>query len=146
MTEVECRQKIQSDLVPDLLDIKEDGQWVWYEYDRSPKSDNQLAFWVQRLMVRKLLPSDQADQNSRSYIQDEHERAPEISQYVVVVTSEYQKKRYKQAFERKTADVLVRTKDRKIKAREEIPRWSPRDFFGNSVRVLTLEEALGTGI
>jgi hypothetical protein len=144
-TEPECRQKIQSaDLVPDLVNIKENGRWIWYEYDRSPKSDNQLAWWIQRLMMRKLLPSEQADQNSRSYIKEHSERAPEISKYVVVVTSEYQKKRYKQAFERKTADVLIRTKDRKIKVREDIHRWSPRDFFGDSVRVLTLEEALGT--
>jgi hypothetical protein len=144
MTEPECRQRIAADLVPDLLNIDENARWTWYEYERSPKSDSQLAFWVQRLMVRKLLPSDQADQNSRSYIQDEHERAPEIDEFVIIVTSEYQKKRYEQAFSRKTAEVLVRSKDRKIKAREEIPRWSPRDFFGDSVRILTLEEAITT--
>jgi hypothetical protein len=146
MTEVECRQKIQSDLVPDLVNIGSDGRWTWYEYDRSPKSDSQLAFWVQRLMMRKLLPSEQADPNRKSYIREYQERAPEIAQYVVVVTSEYQKKRYQQAFSRKTAEVLERSKDRKIKVREDIHRWSPRDFFGNSVKILTLEEALGTGV
>jgi hypothetical protein len=146
MSEVECRQKIQSDLVPDLVNIKESGRWIWYEYDRSAKSDSQLAWWVQRLMMRKLLPADQADPNSKSYIREYQERAPEISEFVIVVTSQYQQKRYRQAFERKTADVLTRTKDRKIKIREDIHRWSPRDFFGNSVKIMTLEEALGTGV
>jgi hypothetical protein len=146
MTEVECRQKIQSDLVPDLVNIGSDGRWTWYEYDRSAKSDSQLAWWVQKLMMRKLLPSEQADPNSKSYIREYQERAPEIDKFVIIVTSEYQKKRYEQAFSRKTADVLTRTKDRKIKIREDIPRWSPRDFFGNSVKILTLEEAIGTGV
>jgi hypothetical protein len=146
MTEVECRQKIQSDLVPDMINVTEDWKWIWYEYDRSPKSDSQLAFWVQRLMMRKLLPSDQADPSSRKYIQDALERDPEIAEFVIVVASEYQKKRYKQAFSRKTAEALIRTKDRKIKVRDDIQRWSPRDFFGDSVKVMTLEEALGTGI
>jgi hypothetical protein len=144
MTEVECRQKIQSDLVPDLVNIGSDGRWTWYEYERSPKSDSQLAFWVQRLMMRKLLPSEQADPNSKSYIREYQERAPKIDEFVIVVTSQYQQKRYEQAFSRKTAEVLTRTTDRKIKVREDIPRWYPRDFFGDSVRVLTLEEALGT--
>jgi hypothetical protein len=144
-TEPECRQKIQSaDLIPDMINIKENGSWIWYEYDRSAKSDSQLAFWVQRLMMRKLLPSEQADRNSRKYIQDEHERAPEIAEFVIIVASEYQQKRYKQAFSRKTAEALVRSKDRKIKVREDIQRWSPRDFFGDAVRVLTLEEAITT--
>jgi hypothetical protein len=144
-TEPECRQKIQSaDLIPDMINIKENGSWIWYEYDRSAKSDSQLAFWVQKLMMRKLLPSDQANTSSRKYIQDERERDPEIDEFVIIVTSEYQQKRYRQAFERKTAEVLVRTKDRKIKIREDIPRWYPRDFFGDSVCVLTLEEAIGT--
>jgi hypothetical protein len=147
-TEPECRQKIQSaDLIPDMINIKESGDWVWYEYDRSPKSDSQLAWWIQRLMMRKLLPSDQANPNSKSYIREYQERAPEIDKFVIIVTSEYQKKRYMQAFSRKTADVLTRTKDRKIKIREDIHRWSPRDFFGNTVKILTLEEALGgTGV
>jgi hypothetical protein len=145
-TEPECRQRIAADLVPDLVNIGSDGRWTWYEYERSPKSDNQLAFWVQRLMMRKLLPAEQADPNSRSYIREYQERAPEIAEFVIIVTSEYQQKRYKQAFERKTAEVLTRTKDRKIKVRADIPRWYPRDFFGNSVKILTLEEALGTGI
>jgi hypothetical protein len=144
MSEVECRQKIQSDLVPDLVNIGSDGRWTWYEYERSPKSDSQLAFWVQRLMMRKLLPSEQADPNSKSYIREYQERAPKIDEFVIVVTSQYQQKRYEQAFSRKTAEVLTRTTDRKIKVREDIPRWYPRDFFGDSVRVLTLEEALGT--
>jgi hypothetical protein len=147
MTEPECRQKIQSDLVPDMINVKtEDWKWTWFEYERSPKSDNQLAFWVQRLMARKLLPAAQADPDNRKYIQDIFERDEEIAEFVIVVTSEYQKNRYRQAFERKNAEVLVRSKDRKIKVREDIPRWSPRDFFGDSVKVLTLEEALGTGI
>jgi hypothetical protein len=147
MTEPECRQKIQSDLVPDMINATtEDWKWTWFEYERSPKSDNQLAFWVQRLMARKLLPTAQADPDNRKYIQDIFERDEEISAFVIIVTSEYQKKRYEQAFLRKNAEVLIRTKDRKIKVREDIPRWSPRDFFGDSVKVLTLEEALGTGI
>jgi hypothetical protein len=145
LTEPECRQRIQSsDLIPDMINIKESGDWVWYEYDRSPKSDSQLAWWVQRLMIRKLLPSEQADPNSKSYIREYQERAPKIDEFVIVVTSQYQQKRYEQAFSRKTAEVLTRTTDRKIKVREDIPRWYPRDFFGDSVRVLTLEEALGT--
>jgi hypothetical protein len=146
MTEPECRQRIAADLVPDLVNIGSDGRWTWYEYERSAKSDSQLAWWIQRLMVRKLLPSDQSNPSSRKYIQDAFERDPEIAEFVIVVNSEYQKNRYLKAFERKTADFLVRTKDRKIKVRDDIQRWSPRDFFGNSVKILTLNEALGTGI
>jgi hypothetical protein len=145
MTEPECRQKNQSaDLVPDMINIKENGRWIWYEYDRSPKSDSQLAWWVQRLMVRKLLPRDQSNPSNRKYIQDERDRDPEIDEFVIIVTSQYQQKRYQQAFSRKTAEVLERSKDRKIKVRADIHRWSPRDFFGNTVKILTLEEALGT--
>jgi hypothetical protein len=97
-------------------------------------------------MARKLLPADQADPGNRKYIQDIFERDEEIAEFVIIVTSEYQKNRYRQAFERKNAEVLIRTKDRKIKIREDHPRWSPRDFFGDSVMILTLDEALGTGI
>jgi len=143
MTEPECRQKIQSDLIPDLLNVREDGKWTWYEYDRSAKSDNQLAWWIQRLMSRKLLPSDQADPGNRAYIQDVFARDTEIAEFVIIVTSEYQQKRYRHAFSRKNAEVLVRTRDRKIKIRDDIPKWSPLDFFGDSVRILTLNQSLG---
>jgi hypothetical protein len=144
MTEPECRQRIAADLVPDMINVTEDWKWTWFEYERSPKSDSRLAWWIQQLMVRKLLHSDQSNPSNRKYIQDERERDPEIDEFVIIVTSQYQQKRYQQAFSRKTAEVLERSKDRKIKVRADIHRWSPRDFFGNTVKILTLEEALGT--
>lgn len=132
------------ELNPDCLIFQYDGN-IWIEYERSPKSDLPLMYWIQQLKDRWELPESQKNPNSRYHIAERENRDEEIKKFVIVVPTEYQKSRYLSCFYGKNKDMVVRDpRSRKYKIATEKPRWNPADTFQgmNLVEVLTLDEVL----
>lgn len=130
------------ELRPDCWIFSENGN-SWIEYERSPKSDLPLMYWIQQLSNRWGLPELQKNPKSRSFIQEPQNRDEEIKKFVIVVPTEYQKSRYLSYFYGKNKDLVLRDPiTRKYKIATDKPRWNPADIFQvmNLVEILTLDE------
>ncbi len=134
------------ELRPDCFIFSEKGN-TWIEYERSPKSDLPLMYWIQQLSNRWGLPESQKNPKSRYYIAEAQNRDDDIKKFVIVVPTEYQKKRYLSYFYGKNKDIIERDpRTRKYKTAIDKPRWSPSDIFQNMnlVEILTLDEVTKT--
>lgn len=130
-TEPETRATFQGALVPDLFAMMEDG-CHWVEWERSPKKDIQLEFWVQMLA-----------QWQATAMSNRENRPPRISRLDVIVPNQYQKQRYERMFNRRVADPIYRDKNtRKLNVRKDAPRIEIQRFLGEVVEVFSLDEFL----
>jgi hypothetical protein len=132
-------------LAPDLIIFDEQShKYNWIEYERSPKSDIPLMYWIQQLTARWIITTNQKDPESTSHIGKDVDRDLEVQKFIIIVPTTYQKERYLRFFLRKNAKPVTRNKKtRRYEIPKQQPGWSPYDVFSiGNLEVLTLQEVI----